>query len=891
MLDEKTLEAHFDRLGIPPEGRVRIRWIRENSPVRAVGGGTKNTPCRFASNKMKFVLEAEAFNTEYAAFEEFENDESVSEFYGQPCLLKIVYTNANGKTVHPDITPDIFVITQSYFAFIECKTEDDLLKLAQAQPERYSIDGGGRWRSPAGELAAAKIGCKFIVRSSKDNNWIALENYEFFADYLFCDPDELVIAPDALSKIDKRLADSSWLTAGDLIHGADPIDSDSLYGLIATRKVYFDFLTNRISDPEQALIFRDKIAATAYRTIARTSVGLKTPSVTPLEWISGRRFAWDGKPWQVVNVGDEAISAMPLDSEQPAIIELDFDSLSELARGGKIVPVCSEVGSRSEAVDSILLGTCADKLATANSRYEILFGKPKENNPLLDTKARAIAYWLANYRAAEFEFGVGLIGLIPNRKGTQGNHKRKCDPHAISIAEAVYQEYWETHAQRSAVLCHGIYATECERQGVAPLSLRSFNRIIVSNRSHLQTKSRIGEKAAYNEEPPYLVLEYTTPRHGNRPFHIGHIDHTPLPIVIKDKSGKKKLDSIWMTILIDAYSRYVLAVYFSFDPPSYVSCMMVIRECVRRHGRIPRWIIVDNGSDFQSVYFETLIGRLRSHKRDRPKGKAKYGSLVERVFLTTMEQFISNLLGATHDMNPRQIGRDVDPQLKAIWTYERLYVRFQEYLAKVYHRNVHGTLGQTPEEAFVQGQQTFGSRRHTIYSFTETFIILTCPSTPKGSAKVTPKGVKINYLYYRCAAMDLPGVLDSRLDVRYDPANYGVAYVLLRGTWQKCYSEYYAIFQTYTERQIRISTNHLRVKAKMLGKQITINSQNLAAFLLSAEADEVLNMQRLHDAESQTVKAVIKMPTSGELSAPISEAPECARPIIPSPVPTLLEDF
>lgn len=893
MLDDKALEEQFDRLGIRPEARARIRWIRENAPIRSVGGGTRNTPVRFCSRKMKFVLEAEAFNTEYAAFEDYDNDDTVLEYYGQPCKLRISYINANNKLVHPDITPDIFVVCRDFFAFVECKTEEELLKQAKEQPNRYIVDVNGTWRSPPAEIAAAELGCLFQVRSSRDNNWVALENYEFLSDYLSVAPNELKVADDALRIIEKQLSESNWLTINDLLYGESSVDADSIYALIVSKQIYFDFLTNRIAKPEQALVFRDEGIAKAYRTYARLSVGLKSPGVTPFIPMVGQTFTWDGKPWQIINPGDHGISAMPLNSDGSVpIIELTFEHILELARDGKIVPTpAAECRDDGEAV-RILKSTASERLKIASWRHEILFGVPSQTNPLTKNKPRARAYWLASFREAEIRYGVGLIGLIPNRNNTQGNHKSKCDPQAHELAIAAYEDHWETDAQRSAVLCHGFYANVCDAKGVKPISLRSFQKIIADHRSHEQRKKREGEKAAYGDEPPFLVLEYTTPRHGNRPFHIGHIDHTPLPLKLRDRSGKLTEVTLWLTFLIDAFCRYILAFYLSFDPPSYASCMMVIRECVRKHGRIPHWIVVDNGPEFHSVYFEVLLGRLGSHKKDRPKGKPKFGSVIERVFLTTIDQFISNLLGATHDMNPRLVGHDVDPAQKAIWTYERLWVRLNEYLATVYHRSEHGTLGQPPETALLSGLKASGIRSHTLFSYTEEFIVLTCPSTPKGTASVSAKGVKINYTYYRCPEMDLPGILRSRVDVRYDPANYGIAYVFLRGRWQKCYSEHYAIFQHYTEKQIHLTTNHLRLKARLVGRAISINAQILASFLASAESEEVLRTQKILDGESAAVKTAINTP----VVAPKYPRNDMHPQPLPQPVsadspPTLLEDF
>ena len=47
--------------------------------------------------------------------------------------------------------------------------------------------------------------------------------------------------------------------------------------------------------------------------------------------------------------------------------------------------------------------------------------------------------------------------------------------------------------------------------------------------------------------------------------------------------------------------------FLTFDPPSYRSVMMVMRDCVRRHSRLPQIVVVDNGKEFSSVYFETLL--------------------------------------------------------------------------------------------------------------------------------------------------------------------------------------------------------------------------------------------------------------------------------------------
>ena len=104
------------------------------------------------------------------------------------------------------------------------------------------------------------------------------------------------------------------------------------------------------------------------------------------------------------------------------------------------------------------------------------------------------------------------------------------------------------------------------------------------------TEAREGSKAAYQVQDWHDVLEPQTPRHGERPFEQGHIDHTELSLQFVGSRLKDLLGKVHLTLLIDAFTRTILAFYLSFDPPSWKSSMCVLRECVRQHGRVrARW--------------------------------------------------------------------------------------------------------------------------------------------------------------------------------------------------------------------------------------------------------------------------------------------------------------
>ena len=43
--------------------------------------------------------------------------------------------------------------------------------------------------------------------------------------------------------------------------------------------------------------------------------------------------------------------------------------------------------------------------------------------------------------------------------------------------------------------------------------------------------------------------------------------------------------------------------------------MIILRECVYRHNRLPQIVVVDGGKEFDSVCFETLLARYERTKK------------------------------------------------------------------------------------------------------------------------------------------------------------------------------------------------------------------------------------------------------------------------------------
>jgi len=207
------------------------------------------------------------------------------------------------------------------------------------------------------------------------------------------------------------------------------------------------------------------------------------------------------------------------------------------------------------------------------------------------------------------------------------------------MMELIARDY-ETNKQKNK---HSVYAAllrECEERGLPAPSYKTFAKAIDSRPGYEQTYKRQGSRAAYSREPFYFELELTTPRHGDRPFEICHLDHTELDIELVCSLTGRNLGRPWASFLTDALSRRLLAVVLLYQPPSRVACMLTLRECVRRFGRFPQTLVVDGGSEFLSTYFESLLACYECAKKTRPPAKARFGSVVERLFGTANTQFV-----------------------------------------------------------------------------------------------------------------------------------------------------------------------------------------------------------------------------------------------------------
>lgn len=875
MLSDTEFQAWCNHLQLSQQQKDLVHKIRISPPTRKVKGSGRNVHGSYASKKMGRTIQFESHTVELPAiFQFYEYDDSVFEYWDQPIKWTIKCAVEGKQATTISHYPDFFVIRKDSCGFEEWKTEKKLETLSEKQPYRYQ-NADGKWVDAVVQEYVENLGYYYRLRSDKEIDWLKYRNQKYLQPYKqgYLEQ-EYILDEEVETNLQTIITNYPGINIKHLLDKTENATIDDINTLIALEKVYVDLSAVALVEQERVHLFRDQATAGAYITATHNYSEPITNSLQILDLKVGSSFLLDGKSLTIDHIGDSKII---LRGEQ-GIIRWTYTEFQQLVELGEISSLQTEKNNNlDEEGWQYFIEASPKALETANQRYEAI--KPfldgdSYNSQQSNISERTLRYWKANYRKAQQEYGCGLIGLIPQHKG---NSTPRYSDEDLEFVDKVIEEQYETFKQKNAWQTYLILREKWQQsERISPIPSHTFYYERLKKRnSYQQTKKRMGSRAANNRLGPWLIKP-TTPRYGDRPLEIVHIDHTQLDIECVCPYSAKHLGRPWVTGMIDAYSRRILALYITFDNPSYRSCMMVIRICVQRFKRFPEWIVVDNGKEFKSTYFETLLARFEASKKHRPKDVPKFSSIIERWFGSQNTEFINNLRGNTQiTKHVRLVKKENNPKNLAIWYLEELY----DYLAfgyayGVYDKTEHPALeGLSPQESFELGLAKTGHRPHQYIKYDEQFKILTLPTNSKGTAKVMPgKGIRINYQDYWTD--EFYSVENQVVPIRYDPLDYGVAYAYINNHWVKCLSNYYLKFQGYSEKAVGIATIICREKRKGYNQTQYIGAKEIVDLLNNAEEHEELILQIRQDQSAKSVYNLIE----GNLSSSILNAAEIEHP-------------
>lgn len=841
MLSDIGFQSYVIRLGLSDSAVQRLSALRSAGSDRRVASHHHNVSGRIPSAKMGETRQAEAQSTEGLAVLEYETNDDVLEYHDQPGQLLIRCTDRRGTSRAFRITVDDLVLERDGVYFDEWKTEEELVTLARDWPSRWSRDETG-WRSRPGEEAAARLGFRFRVRTPSDLDPELVLNAKFLASYR---RDQAPVEPGTIDSIVGLTRTEPAITIGGLLSRIGAGQADDLYRLIARGVVYTNLRRCRLSDTFHTRLYASREEAAALAR-DRDPVALAMAAVGEVVLRSGESVIFDGRICSIAGVSATTVLLRPTSGD---LLPIALVELEDLAHRGILKPF----RDGHDQPPTCFPTTSPEAAREADRRFRTL--ERFWNAKILDVPYSTIRDWQRAYRKAEREGRPGITGLYPRAVGRNKGPQLPEDVETIVLEKI--EGFYETLDAPSKKALHDQINGACQAKGLDAPSYATVLARLKDRDRHNSDRARVGRKRAYKSKPFYWYLASDTPRHGERPWERAHIDHTELDVVLVDSETGLPLGRPWLTLLIDAYSRRILAYWITFDEPSYRSLMMVIRRCVERWRRLPEEVVVDGGVEFGSVYFERLCATYRTSVLVRP-GEPRFGAVIERFFGSLNTRLVHLLRGNTKaTKNVRELTPQTDPSNRAVWTLSRLAEMLDEFLFVLYDGLSHPVFGASPKEVFEARMGLTGQRTDRLIADDETFRMTSLPSTRKGTARVDKRnrGVKVNGRFYNAPEFRAAGVPGSTVAVKFDPSDVRRAFAFVAGQWVVCYCQELRRFPAVSEREIGFLSAESVRRLQLHHGQAERDGRRIADFVADKLEREKVLLQERKDAQAREMES------------------------------------
>ncbi len=368
-----------------------------------------------------------------------------------------------------------------------------------------------------------------------------------------------------------------------------------------------------------------------------------------------------------------------------------------------------------------------------------------------------------------------------------GNRTPRLHKRCVSTLKKFIKEEYATTRRPGEKKGYALYKEFAKEKQphLPPMSRTTFWKYIAKADQREIGQGRGGRRAANAAAEPTPVEKRQFK--ATRPFEVGTMDHYKADIICRLVSANGKVYQLrpWISVLVDLYSRFILALWLSFQSPSTRTCAMLMRHCVRQHGRLPEDIIVDRGPEFQSVYFHALNAHCGVNLGHRPAENPRYGGEMERLFGLFKNQWLEMRPGnLAHFKEARAVSRSHAPAAHAKLTIEQLLA---ELLAFVdwHNASIVGLQDTAPAELVRTGLTQFSCSGRPM-GYDQRFIVASAVDVREYSIDPA-RGIHTDDdLHYWHPALKKLAARRRPTEVRKEPEDPYKIYANVGGKWVTC---------------------------------------------------------------------------------------------------------
>lgn len=344
--------------------------------------------------------------------------------------------------------------------------------------------------------------------------------------------------------------------------------------------------------------------------------------------------------------------------------------------------------------------------------------------------ASTVHGWWKRYRNTR-----SIMTLIPQ---VFGGNPKSIDPRFQLFEEAIAESYLTAQRLPKTVIYETVrkkvLAMNTEREPdaqIKPPSRTTIFNWIDRLRQDIVDTSRLGAEAA---RVKYRMVEGSIK--VSSILERVEIDHTPLDIIVIDKTTAIPLGRPWMTLAIDRYSRMIVGFYLAFHAPSSYSVLQCLRQSILPKtewlARFPEiqgeWpacgimdlVALDNGMDLHSEALERSCQELGIQQLFCPAAGPQFKGAVERCFRTLAKGLIHRLPGTVFSSVDER--GDYPAEEVAAVDFETLTYVITRWIVDIYSVTYHRGLGTTP---LLKWQESAAQRVIELPAYPEQLAVIT----------------------------------------------------------------------------------------------------------------------------------------------------------------------
>jgi putative transposase len=328
----------------------------------------------------------------------------------------------------------------------------------------------------------------------------------------------------------------------------------------------------------------------------------------------------------------------------------------------------------------------------------------------LGVSKSTIYRWLEALECNDFR----TTALLPHRP-SGGGGKSRLDAHTEEILQSTIDEFCKREEKISTKAIFDEVDRRCKNAHLEPphyCTVRARGRKKLKKKN---LKRRLGRQADNQTSP--LVGHFPG---ADWPLAVIQIDHTLLDITLVDDLHRLSIGRPWVTLAMDIYSRVVIGLYISLDPPGNMSAgqclahsMLPKEDWLAQRNITTPWscwgfpakIHADNAGEFRGDMLKRACQEYGIHLEWRPVKQPEYGAHIERLLGTLLRE-IHTLPGTTFS-NPQERG-EYDSEGKAVLTLSEFDIWLTSLVVEDYNQRIHSTLGMPPIKQYEVG--VFGTK-------------------------------------------------------------------------------------------------------------------------------------------------------------------------------------